>query len=424
MRTLQEKYTGVISEAFSKAQFKRDAIMECPQWITHFNSFEEVVSILKNKGVLNEAFGEKEEWGDTSHQAAKGLEVKSLAKQLYLGFKEMGARVRLDANRKKSPIGAEWGEKGLDQIDVLIFVGDSPKGFMAVVDLIGDKAISFADKIKNDSKFSKFEFSKREIKTWENQKGIELQIRPKVSKKGAVSVTEAKKQEPKYSTAKPEDHISLDLIDTGIRFELDKKNGTLDCSADEYAKTKAKVIKNLTKDQLYYIKQDSEQLPAPKEQMEKVTLKESRERLKEGLRDIKHKVTSYANIKYPEISNNDIEDFLRLHAKEVLAGDDLETSFDNYIDHNFESMEERAYFDPYDELEEEIDATEKAASDKIGRGEEFTDDDAAAVANKAPKIKKDAVFTLMREDDHSATLKQRKALKEAVKGIIRNVLQS
>lgn len=145
--------------------------------------------------LVTEAFGDKEEFGDTSSRASRGLEVKSLAKQLYLGFKEMGARVRLDTNRKKSPIGAEWGEKGLDQIDVLIFVGDSPKGFMAVVDLIGDKAMSFADKIKNDPKFSKFEFSKREIKTWENQKGIELQIRPKVSKKGAVSVTEALNKE-------------------------------------------------------------------------------------------------------------------------------------------------------------------------------------------------------------------------------------
>ena len=45
----------------------------------------------------------------------------------------------------------------------------------------------------------------------------------------------------------------------------------------------------------------------------------------------------------------------------------------------------------------ELDATEKAASDKIGRGEEFTDDDAAAVADKMPKIKKDTEFKLMGE---------------------------
>ena len=46
---------------------------------------------------------------------------------------------------------------------------------------------------------------------------------------------------------------------------------------------------------------------------------------------------------------------------------------------------------------DELDATEKAASDKIGRGEEFTDDDAAAVADEMPKIKKDTEFKLMGE---------------------------
>ena len=46
----------------------------------------------------------------------------------------------------------------------------------------------------------------------------------------------------------------------------------------------------------------------------------------------------------------------------------------------------------------EVDATEKAASDKIGRGEEFTDDDAAAVADKMPKIGKDKKFKLMGEE--------------------------
>ena len=46
----------------------------------------------------------------------------------------------------------------------------------------------------------------------------------------------------------------------------------------------------------------------------------------------------------------------------------------------------------------EVDATEKAASDKIGRGEEFTDDDAAAVADKMPKISKDKEFKLVGEE--------------------------
>lgn len=88
-------------------------------------------------------------------------------------------------------------------------------------------------------------------------------------------IAEVKKmQEPKYSTAKPEDAIAPDVLDTGIKFELDKKFGTLDVSEEDYKKAKEAAIKNLAKDVLHYVKQDSIQLEAPKEKMEKVTLKE------------------------------------------------------------------------------------------------------------------------------------------------------
>ena len=88
--------------------------------------------------------------------------------------------------------------------------------------------------------------------------------------KGMVS--EAKNQEPKYSTAKPEDAIAPDVLDTGIKFELDKKHGTLDVSEEEYEKARAAAIKNLSKDVLYYVKQDSIQLDTPGEKMEKAKI--------------------------------------------------------------------------------------------------------------------------------------------------------
>ena len=136
MRHLQEKYVGVESNTFSKAQFKRDAIMECPTLVTHFNSYEEVVSILKNKSILQEI------------------------------------------------------------------------------------------------------------------KDVE------------------------YSTSKPEDYLSPDVLDTGIRCELDDKFGTLDVSSEDYDKAKKEAIKNLTKDQLYYVNKYGEQEETPGDQMEKIVLKE------------------------------------------------------------------------------------------------------------------------------------------------------
>ena len=138
MRTLQEKYNGVLEGNFSKTQFRRDAAIEMPQFVSTVNSFDDTVAILKNKG----------------------------------------------------------------------------------------------------------------------------------------AITEAKKQEPKYSTAKPADTIAPDVLDTGIKFELDKKYGTLDVTPEQYEKCKEMAIKNLAKDVLYYVKQDSEQLEAPGEKMEKAKLKE------------------------------------------------------------------------------------------------------------------------------------------------------
>ena len=133
MRTLQEKYNGVLEGNFSKTQFRRDAAIEMPQFVSTVNSFDDTVAILKNKG----------------------------------------------------------------------------------------------------------------------------------------AITEAKAQEPKYSTAKPADTIAPDVLDTGIKFELDKKYGTLDVTPEQYEKAKEAAIKNLAKDVLYYVNQDSIQLDTPGEKMEK-----------------------------------------------------------------------------------------------------------------------------------------------------------
>ena len=114
MRTLQEKYNAVLEGGFSKTQFRRDAAIEMPQFVSTVNSFDDTVAILKNKG----------------------------------------------------------------------------------------------------------------------------------------AITEAKKQEPKYSTAKPADTIAPDVLDTGIKFELDKKYGTLDVTPEQYEKCKEMAIKNLAKDVL------------------------------------------------------------------------------------------------------------------------------------------------------------------------------
>ena len=55
MKTLTEKYRGVLNESFSKKQFVRDARMAWPQLINQFLGFEDTVNILKQKGMISEA---------------------------------------------------------------------------------------------------------------------------------------------------------------------------------------------------------------------------------------------------------------------------------------------------------------------------------------------------------------------------------
>ena len=208
MRTLQEKYNAILEGNFSKEQFRRDAVMQLPNVVSKFNSFEDMTTILKNRGMIAEV--------------------------------------------------------------------------------------------------------KKDIHTSEYAK----------------------------TDAKPEDHISLDLIDAGIKCELDEKFGRLDVSEEDYEKAKATAIKNLSKNPLYYIEKDSDQMPEPGEKMEKATLKEGREQLLEMLASIIDQAKKYAKDKYPHLTDKDVDDFVRMHGKDLMNGADLETEFDNYYQGNFDMDEE------------------------------------------------------------------------------------
>lgn len=55
MRTLTEKFRAIQEGKFTKAQFLRDARLEQPNLVTQYNSYDDAVSILKNRGLLFEA---------------------------------------------------------------------------------------------------------------------------------------------------------------------------------------------------------------------------------------------------------------------------------------------------------------------------------------------------------------------------------
>ena len=219
MRTLQEKYNAVLEGNFSKEQFRRDAIMQLPNMVSKFNSFEDMSTILKNRGMI----------------------------------------------------------------------------------------------------------------------------------------AEAKTQEPKYSTAKPEDTIAPDVLDTGIKFELDKKYGTLEVTDEQYAKCREMAIKNLSNDVLYYVKQDSIQLETPGEKMEKVKLNEEIQNI-ENDEQTKKRIAGLTNQLLQDADPRD--EYVKAYAvsvkrdlesgdasrmtqyKNILSLDDLKDDMEHYITHDVDQMEE------------------------------------------------------------------------------------
>ncbi len=199
MRTLQEKYNAVLEGTFSKEQFRRDAVMQLPNMVSKFNSFEDMTTILKNRGMLAEA--KKEE------------------------------------------------------------------------------------------------------------------------------VTAYKKPE-----VDPVDLIAPDLLDDGIKAELEAAGIEGTPSEEEYEKAKEKAAKNLAKDPLCY--KNAQTMPEMGEKMEKVTLKEGKEQLLEMLASIIDKAKAYAKEKYPHFKEEDIKDFVRMHGKDIMKGAKLEAEFENFADAN------------------------------------------------------------------------------------------
>jgi hypothetical protein len=61
MKTLQDKYNLIIEGKGDKANFKREAINAFPHFVNGQNSFDDVVSILKQKNIIKEAITDQKE---------------------------------------------------------------------------------------------------------------------------------------------------------------------------------------------------------------------------------------------------------------------------------------------------------------------------------------------------------------------------
>jgi hypothetical protein len=83
MRTLTEKYNGVLKGLFSKDQFLRDARMEQSHFITQHNSYGDAVNILLNKGLISE--GELNKYGKFAKANSEAMKLsKEEGKKKYV----------------------------------------------------------------------------------------------------------------------------------------------------------------------------------------------------------------------------------------------------------------------------------------------------------------------------------------------------
>jgi hypothetical protein len=217
MRTLQEKYNGVINENFSKKQFVRDARLELPNLITQFNGFEDTVTILKNRGMIQEA---KKQEVPEYDKPAPGYSLEALERGIDAELEGMGINTAV-----KTPAKEDY-----------------------------DKAKEKAEK----------------------------------------------------NLAKDPNHY-LNLM-SGDSKKVDKH--------DKYVEVK----KNNHVDAFNGLK--------------KAELKEGVESLKEEIVDVIGLIKS----KYPEVSNNDIKDFIKMHFADIQAGADPMAEFEEFLSVNPEIL--------------------------------------------------------------------------------------
>lgn len=302
MRTLTEKYNGVLKGLMNEQQFLRDARMEFPTLVTVHNSFKDAVRILQSKGIIGEQFEEKD---SVEVKEEVDPELLDLAQTAMRISKEEGVVQHVNQNPDgKGYHISDW----FDADNTIISFEDGRKlnetsnpcwkGYeMVGTKKKGGKEVPNCVPISENRQQLQRNDIVRHIPT-----GVEMRV--SVVKPTAVSgviikagnlsskfrvgdVTQFKNVllgvtwekvneslQEEYEAPKP--HLPLDVLDHGIRFELDKQGLGTDCTVKQYEKAKTKATKNLEKDLLFYKREEgAKDMPVSKtDQMVKVKLKE------------------------------------------------------------------------------------------------------------------------------------------------------
>lgn len=403
MRTLQEKYNGVLEGKFSKTQFRRDAAIEMPQFVSTVNSFDDTVAILKNKGAITEA-KKNERYFESDP-----------ADHISPDVLDTGIKCELEKKFNTTDVTPEQYEKAKET---------------AVKNLTKDRAYyakesgEQLDTPSEQMEKAKLNEGMSKEEAWKKfQKDNNVTDKTiKVAREDFEKEWEAGNLEEVNETVDTDDlRAKIANILKGQLSSLNKMGG--DAIIEDYLETQIQAYLDgdvdveepmeVVNDFRYYM--DANQSAAADFNADLEPDDTTPETLEEDVVDLPMTAAGYSR---GETYNT--EKYGKVKIIDQLDGDDIPAAYGRF---RVEKINE-----------EDLDATEKAASTKIGAGEEFTDDDAAAVADKMPKIKKDTEFKLIGEDEPDVedlyqhdqeyldTLKKRKALKEMFKKIIVNLI--
>lgn len=118
MRTLTEKYNGVLRGIFSKDQFLRDARMEQSHLVTQYNSYNDAVNILTSKGLIFEYGGSDGDYEESKSTGGEAEKHYDLGLQAFLNGDELKASEHYqEALRLGSLLG--WTEIDLPPYNTL-----------------------------------------------------------------------------------------------------------------------------------------------------------------------------------------------------------------------------------------------------------------------------------------------------------------
>lgn len=204
-----------------------------------------------------------------------------------------------------------------------------------------------------EGKFSKSQFvkdAKRELSQFLSPyNGYEDTVSI-LKSKGVIY--EAKKQEvPEYD--KPAPGYSIETLERAVDYELEgmglMSHETV--SEEDYAKAKKKAEKNLEKDVNHYLHLLSGDSKKVDKHDKYVEVKKNnhvdtinglkKAELKEGVESLKEEVVDLIGLiksKYPEVSNNDIKDFIKMHFADIQAGADPMEEFEQFLSVNPEIL--------------------------------------------------------------------------------------